>query len=235
MVVVATTLGGCAASTRYDPYQVERAHVREQVRTIAIAPHPVPYELMDADVAREIFEPIAIRRLEAAGFEVVPSSVWSEIWRTAAEDVGGVFDPRTLETNDEKLELVLDTTLHRLQTDYGVDARLFFEVGVVELQRQSVSPVFCGKGTRLAFGRATSPQPVGRVTSIRASCLHASLIDMEDRLLYSIRHGIEVFEIHARQTRYSMPRQERLTDMNAIEEAASAVLDPLVQNATAGR
>ncbi len=231
LIIATIVLGACSSAPKYDPFKAQREQVRAQVKTIALVPHPVPYELMDADAARATFEPIATEKLEAAGFEVIPSSVWSEIWRTAAQDVGGVYDAQTLEPNDEKLELVLDTTLHRLRADYGVDARLYFKVAIVELQRQSEYVQFCGKETKLEFGPTSWDNRLGLVTAIRTSCLQALLVDMEDDVLYGIRHGIEVFEIHARQTRRSMPREQRLTNREAIEEAASVVLDPLVQNA----
>lgn len=227
---------GCAKP--YDPFQVPRDEIREGIRTVAVSPHAAPYSQMDADRSRETFEPAATRRLEAAGLRVVPSEVWSGIWRRAAQDLGGLYDPSTAEYDKEKLELVQEALYTELANDHDVDAILLLRVVQVERDLTFAELSFCGKRGRVNFlapQRAGSPEPnkrrnkggIGPVVAAYASCLSASLYDMEGNFLYGIRHGLEVFDTYARQTRAKLPRDERLRDPAAIEEALEAVIGPL--------
>ncbi len=56
--------------------------------------------------------------------------------------------------------------------------------------------------------------------------------DMDEREIYSIRHGLEFVDTYALQTNARLPLDQRLRDHERIEEALDVILGPL---ATRGR
>lgn len=85
--------------------------------------------------------------------------------------------------------------------------------------------VWPGDGRAIrAHGQGDQPILLGR-----ALCLYATLFDMDERRLYSIRSGIETVETYARQTRATRPVGVRLKDEErwhtAVEGAVGQLAD----------
>ena len=87
----------------------------------------------------------------------MPSEVWSDIYRRAAEDVGGIFDTSTGERDEEKSDLVQETLETELATQHGVDALLVLRVKQVRLDMVQMKMDFCGKTRTVSFPRPERP------------------------------------------------------------------------------
>lgn len=95
-VAVATMLG-CAPMPPAAPVLVtDRVAFRESIRTIAFLDITLPAEL-SAPPYHDRLNVLLLDALQRAGFEVVRLDLAE--WTKAADQVGGLFDPRTGEAN----------------------------------------------------------------------------------------------------------------------------------------
>jgi hypothetical protein len=191
----------------------------------------VPSALADREHARAQIEPIVTERLQAGGYEVVPSAEMETLWRRAADDVDDVFDPITGEVDKERFAAV-EAAVHRdLRATRSVDAVLRLRIAAIVLHLTGTSVAYCGS-TDDVYWPAGGMSPLERATIVLVLCLNTGLYDLEGRELYGIRHGLEPVETYLRQTRAVRPMDERLRDRQRLVQAVEATLGPL---ADAGR
>jgi len=235
LIVSISVPGGCAKP--FDPFQVPREDVRGRIRTIAMVPAYVPQSMMSLADTRATFEPFAKDRLESAGFQVIPSETWAELWQQAAADLGGVYDASTGEVDEERFLLVREAVYRTLESEYGAHAVLYLNVSLNDLYSTGSHVHFCGGSGKVYFPSDDSAEPDRflAVTMVRAACISANLYDMEIRYLYGIRHALEIVETYARQTRAIRPEGERLKDPTQIERALEAIIGPLADGAGPSR
>lgn len=222
-----------ACATPYDPFRIPATELRERVRTIALAPLLVYVGVADRALAREQIEPLVSARLAAGGFQVVASAEMERIWRSAAADVGDVFDPVTGKVDQERYDLVEASVYHELRAEHDADAVLWMRVASVELHRAGADITYCGTSDAVYWPVGTF-SVLETATLVVASCLSATLYDMEERELYSIRSGLEPIETFARQTLAERPFEERLQDPARLQQAVDATVGPLADR-VAGR
>jgi hypothetical protein len=227
---LAVLLAASACATPYDPFRVPAPELRGRVRTIALAPIRVNADLVDPVTARERLEPLVAAKLAAAGFRIVASEELERLWRSAADDVGGVFDPVTGEADDERYQAVESAVHHELRAQHGVDAVLRMWIDTVELFLALSSVTFCGT-TGDAYWPGGTLGTFETATLVRAACFHTVLVDLEERELYGIRAGLETIETYARQTRAERPLSARLADPAGLRDAVDATLGPLAGDA----
>lgn len=229
--IVLVLLQACASRPPYDPFKTSAAEVRQRVRTIAIAPLSASPNEVDVDVARAEIEANAAARLRAGGYEVVPSAETERVWRRAASEVGGVFDPVSGEVDEPRREAVQAAIFRDLAAEHQVDAILYLRVAPLVVYLPGSSVVYCGLAAADPLYwpiRGTPSNPTLAVVL----CLNAVLVDGEGRELYGIRHGLEAVETYAQQTRAVRPVPERLRNPVRLNAAVEATLGPL---AGAGR
>ena len=93
---LAALLAGCATpSAPYNPYRRSPADLHSQVRTVAVAPVKIFCCVEDPPAVREKFARWTEAQLREAGFVVVDTAVYEEVWRRIGEEMGGFFDPVT--------------------------------------------------------------------------------------------------------------------------------------------
>jgi hypothetical protein len=220
---------GCVTPQQYDPFKVTEAEVRSRVDTIALAPLRVSSDLVDPPAARAAIEPLVTAKLERAGFRVVPSAEFDALWRAAASAIGDVYDPKTGEANKERWEAVEDAVYHDLAKQHGADALLYLQISVEEFPLPTQRLWFCGTQGELYWPGGL---PLfARPTLAYATCLNASLYDMEERALYSIRSGLQTTQTYALQTWAERPKEELLRDEAALQNAVGATLGRLAGDA----
>jgi hypothetical protein len=224
---------GCVTPQPYDPFQVPEAELRSRVDTIALAPLRVSPDLAEPSVARAALEPLVAAKLERAGFHVVPSAGFEALWRAAAAAIGDVYDPNTGESNKERWEVVEDAVYHDLVKQRGVDAVLYLQISEEEFPLPTAPLWFCGTRGE-PYWPADLPL-LARPTLAYATCLNATLYDMEERVLYAIRSGIQTTQTYALQTWAERPKQELLGDRAALQRAVDATLGRLAGEAAKGR
>lgn len=228
--VLVLLAAGCATKP-YDPFRIPAAELRGRVRTIALAPLQVSADLADRSFARDQIEPLVVKRLEQGGFAVVPSAEMERLWRAAAADVGGVFDPVSGEVDRERYDAVEASVLHDLRSQQRVDGVLWLRIYTVDLYLAGATTTFCGT-TGDVYWPGGRLGALEQATLVRASCLSAVLFDMEERELYGIRSGLETVETFASQTRAVRPPEERLRNPVRIRAAVEATVGPLADRGT---
>jgi len=222
-----------ACATPYDPFRIPASELRGRVRTIALAPLRASADVADREQARAQIEPIVSARLSAGGFQVVASAEMEKLWRSAAGDVGDLFDPVTGKIDQERYDAVEASVYHELRAQHGADAVLWMRIDTVELYLATRNATFCGT-TDAIYWPGGKLENFERATLVVASCLYTHLYDMEERELYSIRSGLEIVETFARQTRAERPQGERLKNPGRLREAVEATVGPLADH-SAGR
>jgi len=228
-LLAAAIASGCA--TPYDPFRIPAAELRARVHTIALSPLRVSPDAADLAFARAEIEPRVTSILTQAGFQVVSSDAMEDLWRAAASDVGGIYDPVTGKSDSERFDAVRSAVYRDLHAERDVDAILYLSLSYVELYLATPRVTFCATTDRVYWPDG----PLERwehAALVRATCLWVSLVDMEARELYGIRSGIEVVETFARQTLARLPQDQRLRDPARLDEAVQHVLMPLAEAMT---
>ena len=121
---------GCVTPV-YDPFVISRSEIYERVDTLAMMPLQCP----DFDRKEEVsarYETLITERLEAAGFNVIPSEESSSIMNSKIEDLGGMFDPTTGEVDEEKRQAVSDHLLQELNAKFDFDAYIVPKIEIVK-------------------------------------------------------------------------------------------------------
>jgi hypothetical protein len=220
---------GCVTPQQYDPFKVAEADLRSRVDTIALAPLRVSADLADPSAARAAIEPLVAAKLERAGFRVVASVEFDALWRAAASVIGDVFDPKTGELNKERWEAVEDAVYHDLAQQRGADALLYLQISEEEFPLPTPKLWFCGTRGELYWPGGLPL--LARPTLAYAACLNTTLYDMEERVLYSIRSGLQTTQTYALQTWAERPKEELLGDRAALQNAVDATLGRLAGDA----
>jgi hypothetical protein len=212
----------------YNPFKVAAAEVRSRVRTIAIAPLIAYVNFVDPAAARGRLEPIVSEQLRTGGFAVVSSEEVETLWRRAVDDLGGIYDPITGESNKERFEAVRSAVYRELASQRSVDAVLYLAISPVPLPLPGATVNYCGTTTADPIYWPSSAAPLREdATLALVLCLNAALFDVEGRELYAIRYGLETVETYALQTRAVRPFAERLQNQARLVEAVKATVGPL--------
>ena len=217
-----------ACAKPYDPFRIPAAELRARVHTIALAPLRVSAGVAEPTRARQEIEPLVVEQLAAGGFQVVASDEMERLWRSAAAEVGDVFDPVSGERDEERYEAVEAAVYHELRLQYQVDAVLWMRIYAIELFLVGSRAAFCGTVGPVYWSNPEKQiDSSERATLVLATCVDAALYDLEERMLYGIRSGLETIETFARQTRAERPLEQRLRDPSRLREAVNATLGPL--------
>lgn len=226
MSIVAALLLNACARQPYDPFKTPAADLRSRVRTIALAPLIASSALVDSAAARARLEPMVSEQLRTGGFTVVPSEDMEAMWRRAAGDLGGVFDPISGETKKDTFEAVRAAVYRDLASQRSVDAVLYLSVAPVTILVPGASVPYCGI-TEPLYWPSSAGSLREEATLAVVLCLNAVLYDLEGRELYGIRHGLETVETYAAQTRAVRPLAQRLQNQPRLVEAVNATVAPL--------
>ena len=222
---------GVACATGYDPFKVPAERLREGVDTVALRPLAVHPDLVDPQRLRALIEPRAVAMLSEGGFEVVPPEEWERRWLATAREVGEIWNPISGARDDARYDAVMSAVRHDLAVERGVDAVVELHLFAEKVEASGWSPRLCGVQREVYWpGREF---PLGsRVTLAYGLCVGVRVHDLDEREIYSIRHGLEFVDTYALQTNARLPLDQRLRDPERIEEALDVILGPL---ATRGR
>lgn len=173
-------------------FEVSPEYFQERVRKISLTDTRSTGRI-EVDPARlEALTERLATELAAAGYSVAPPSVWLDVWREAAEAVGGVFDPRTGEPDPDKYPLVREHVLAELDRAYDVDA-----VARIEVYDQHVSRPRYGVGTDLLMwqGEPLRENPM----AVSFTWVGFVITDTSDRTLYSVSYRVAWNRVYVNQ------------------------------------
>lgn len=186
---------GAAAEDKFNPFRVEEARVRRDVRIIALSPLTVPTGTSDTSEARRRFDAAIAAELEAGGFKTVPSAEYGRVWHGMSVRLGGVFDTITGVPDAARLEACREHTARELQVEHDIDAVLVTWISY-DTARAGVTPSEAAVGAisdpYIACGEPLTwgGQPLEALLRnlpqrVVATYFNAALLDLSGEELYS--------------------------------------------------
>lgn len=232
-VLLATS---CTVPTRvpYNPFRVPLEEFYGKIGIITLAPLAVPEGLTDRSGAREKFEELISGKLRGAGFSVVDSKEYDEIWKREVEREGGYFDPITGKRDQSKLKAIVARTRQELISRYKMDAVLYSHIRVVRATfwgnwaQWDENGESLGKPERNAqlYGRSETRGTVAALSLV------VFIEDKEEKQMYLNAGGIQVLAKFGLKKEFvPIPEEEILTNQEMNEWAVTRALDPLIKRA----
>ncbi len=92
VILLTLTLVACATTqTPYEPFKVDREEISEQVNVIGLIPCAVPKKIDTHEEKRKEFESYLTKKMQKAGFSIIPSSEYEEIFLPMKDAVGPLY------------------------------------------------------------------------------------------------------------------------------------------------
>ena len=224
---------GCATTTPYDPFVKSEDEIKSSISVLAMKPIRLA-EFSRKDEVAARYEMLITEQLESAGFTVIPSNEFSAIWDPMVEQVGGLFDPVTGESDPDKVKAVHEHTLNELRAKFSVNGFVAPRIDVAKASWYGNSATWdgvkdetTGKGGFWASLAAANYQG-----SVPALSLIVPIFDINGDPVYVGRGGIQLFA-HFKGGRFidvpeSMWFVEPERDLNAANIAMrDLVADPV--------
>jgi hypothetical protein len=193
---------------------------------VALAPLALPEALEDPESARALFEPLLARRLEAAGFALVPSAETAQAWEEARLAHGPFFDPLTGEERHERTRAARRAALRALAEARGAVAwlRPALEASMVSYER--------GKAAWDGVEESAAPSGAGELPAL------SLVVRLEDLAAEPVATGRGGLQLAAKYSMWSsklgvVPReklfQSEKKNAAAVERALEAPLAALAE------
>ncbi len=234
MVVVAVLTGtGCATTTSaYSPFKVDQEKFFSTIETIALAPTVVPAELAASEQRISQFESLVVNKLREAGFTVVLSHEYRDIWKRENQLIGGCFDSATGRMDATKFRKVQERTCQELEKQFNVDAILLVDILVVKANFRQFEAEWDGAeesfdvrhGVLQFFDTSTTKGTVGALS------MRATIKDMDGVALYVNQGGIQVLSKYGSGGFAPVPVNALLTSEERNIGAVNIALGPLDRN-----
>lgn len=198
-----------------------------QAQKIALWPVVIERDLGPMPRAHAIFDSLIAQRVQAMGFEVVPTTEQQTIWNRLRDSIGGFYDTYTGRVIPEKLQVVIAGTRRELATRFGAAAILQSSVvsvnipfGGGEAHWHGTSQKSGGRGglAGVLFGRS-----VGRVVALS---LVVFVHDSAGKPLYDGVGGIELLG-HFQGGVHRVPAESLFTDSLRTRAAVGLALASL--------
>jgi len=118
----------------YNSFKTPQDQFYKGIKTIALTPLDMPEGMGDQASLNAQFESSVEAELKKAGFEVVPSRVYKEIWDGRIKQIGGYFNARTGEVDKPKYEAIVEYTKKELKSRYNADVLLYPAIRIVQAE-----------------------------------------------------------------------------------------------------
>lgn len=227
---------GCAITPTYDscqvcnPFKVERNEILSKVKTIAIVPIKIPSKMDRAPQIAERYESLITAELSQAGFKVVPSKEYAAVWDPMVKQIGGIFDPKTGQLDQNKFKTVRELSLREMASKKKVDA--FLQAGFIVAKARWHGNTASWHGTTEAVtgkeGFLASLVAAGSAGTITGSSLLVIIADPNDKPYYANAGGIQLL-MQYKGDFVSVPESELFVDPGKDAKAVKIALAPLVE------
>lgn len=229
-IVLAVAALACVTGPRERPPTEEEIafeKARANLDTVALMPLRSAMPHVEREQVVAAFEDRLVRRLEAAGLRVLRPSVWDELWRRYAADVGQIFDPKTGKVDEERRRTVYEAVVRELGEAHAVDAILF--AAVTEDTHYGVYSIADACGGREApyWPSGWRPRPEHPASRVEIACLNVVLDDMNGKTLFGRRAPVEGIETYHLQTLAVRPRLETFRDSANLDLLVESMFDLL--------
>jgi len=215
------------ATLLYSQSKVSQEDFHGKINVIAITPLTFPEGLVEQGTTAQKFEDLITAMLKEAGFSVVGSKIYDEIWRREAETSGGYFDPISGKADKAKLENIMTRTREQLVSKYRIDAILYPQIRKVEATFAHDSAHW--HGTSEYLGRTESSSWRLRGT-LAALSLFVRIEDNKEGEIYVKAGGIQVLSKAGFKGKFAaVPHDELLSDDKRNEWAVERALTTFIE------
>lgn len=232
-VVIALIEVGCATTIPYNPFKTDQNEFYVNTKTIALSPCVVQIEASEQVIAK--FELLIGNKLREAGFSVLPSKEYRDIWKHNVDQIGAIFDPITGKKDDSKLKVIQEQCYKELAGKLNVDAVLISRILIVKASFYEYVAQWDGtkesldvrSGGMKFLGFLDSSTTTGTVPALS---LGITIKDIHGTPVYVNWGGIQV--LTKRSPKFvPVPKNELLVDEERNVAAVNIALDPLIRKA----
>lgn len=232
--VVALATAGCETTSTppYQPFKTDQEKFFSTTKTIALAPIAVPANLEVSERQISQFESLIENKIRDAGFSVVLSNEYRDIWKRENELIGGCFDPATGKRDETKFRTVEKRTFEELEKEFNADAVLFTKILVVKARFSNFEAEWDGveesfdvrHGVLKFLDTSTSSGSVGALS------MKATIKDMDGTTLYINQGGIQVLSTYHSRGFVPIPTHDLLLNQGRNIGAVNVTLWPVIGN-----
>lgn len=223
LFVAVIAAGPAHAASKDEAFLINKRDFKKQYKVVALAPVDAePYLEMPDSVAAMLEQEITAR-LQKEGFTVLPSTVLGSIRKSMEEQVGGVEDAETGNTNPAKARAVRDHAFRELWFREQFDALVTIKVGIYQVPAENDRVEWDGAKQKLAYeGRSKKYQATVSVSSVSVS-----FYDKTNKPIYLYYGGLEPLMYRADEQLQPMTADKFFLDEKRIRKAAQIAVDPL--------
>ena len=221
LVILIATCTTPRAEPPYALFVTPESDFFDNTERVALVPLESDDDLEVPDSVVTEFESLLRGELEQAGFHVIPSLVYEELWIRVVQDVGGIFDPYTGRRDDERFQRAVDRLREELKENFEPDVLLRPELWVVDAPFHDAVARWDGTSQDIS----TSRFRFGQDGFVLALTFGIVVEDLEGIELYVNGGGIEVLET----LESVVPTEALFADRERIRNAVLTALEPLTR------
>jgi hypothetical protein len=211
------------AAEKYDPYSIDKRTFKNEYQRIALAPIEAGAALDMPDPAKQMIEEEITKHLEKRGFTVIPSAVLADIRKTMIDQVGGLSDPATGETDMEKVMAVHSHSLRELWYRHDFDALGAIRIQIIQAPIENDKAEWDGTSQKIK----KKGGGLKYTASVAASSVTFSIYDASEQPLYVNYGGLEVLMMRVKQEFQPLDSSEYFKDEKRIRKAAQVAIKPI--------
>lgn len=238
VLIIILLCAGCATTPKYTPFKVSKGEIYTKTKTIALMPLIVPAGMTDPDPVKVTFESLIEARLREAGFLIVPSGEFAEIFKRMTEQVGGYFDPVTGKLDEVKYNTVQKHTYEELRTKWDADALFIPSIQIFKVNWRIGRSPFPSKVSWHGTSESISSYAavlldsiigIRRSGTVPALSLTVCIQDLNGVDQYSHYGGIQLMAKLSGDKFSPVPREKLFTDEERNTKAVDIALGPLLE------
>lgn len=232
-VMIALIGASCATTPPYNPFKIDQNKFFATTKTVALVPFTGHADLETSGQVIAKFELLMGNKLREAGFSVLPSKEYRDIWLHNVLQMGTIFDPITGKRDDSKFKTIQEQCYKELAEKLNVDAVLISRILFVKASFYEFVARWDGteesldvrSGGMKFLGLLDSSTTTGTVPALS---LEVTIKDIHGTPIYLNKGGIQV--LTKRSPRFvSVSKNELLVNEERNMTAVDIALDPLIR------
>lgn len=208
---------------------IEPADFRTSTGTLALASTRVMVrDIYDLDHVIAEFDSLVEAKFRAGGFSVVRAARFDETVERVTEEIGGVYDPKTGERDEGKVQMVYRRALANLRKEIDPDVLIIPTIEVVQIEIDKTNKAEwlgtseCVDPPRIQlFGNCGSARFSGRLPAL---AFFVTIFDMEADVVFRNGGGLQILEGPGGR----VPRIRLFADKERNAASVGLAVDPLI-------
>jgi hypothetical protein len=211
------------AASGDEAFMVDKRDFKKTYKVIALMPVDADPYLEMSDSVAAMLEQEVVAHLQKRGYTVLPSSVLAGIRAEMAQQVGGVEDPESGQTDAAKLQAVREHSFRELWFRHQFDAVASIRVAIYRVPMESDRVEWDGAKQKLAYeGRSQKYSATVSVSSVSVG-----IYDSKNSPLYLNYGGLEPLMWRKGEQLEPLTPDKIFLDEKRIRKAAQMAVDPI--------